>query len=326
MHFCQTFDIIEIVSSTRACRYLEALAARLIAHSTAYESQPISTADPSDLQTVVESFVVLERYLDDTLHDTWGLLSIFTVTPFLIALINLGSLGLVAVLRRQIDFNLDRQARFDCWTGEDVDCRKEGSVEEKESEESSHVLPQIPADSEIDSEARRRETAIDIEEEAGEEKEELDESRVEDARQEDGRRLSKISFHLPFRPSPEISELPALLYLPPSIGSTHPNPSRKSNVDEKLSSEDKETSTDSSTGGEGKLGRRTRFSICLPGSFRRILERKRESSIRDEAFSRLRDLLRAEQDVIVVSIPRHSYRCCELIDSLVDRLERQFSF
>ena len=221
-------------------------------------------------------------------------------------------MGLVAVLRRQIDFNLDRQARFDVWTGEDVEFPQEDSVEETELQQSSNALPEDSADSSVD-ETRRRGTAIDIDTDSGAGKVDGEERRVDDVRKENGgRRPSKIAFILPSRRTPEIVELPSILYLPPPLlFSSVPRTSKS--TDEKFS-EDKESSSDSSTeGAEKPGGGLRRFSFGLPGSFRRLAERKREISIRDEAFSRLKDLLRAEQDVIVVSISPTSLDC-ELIE------------
>ena len=284
-------------SSTRAYKYLEAFAAQLEVYAVEYDSQPITSPNPLEIDSVKASFVLLEKYLDETLHVTWGLLSIFTFTPFLTAFITCGSLGLVAALRRQIDLNLERQAmRFDTRTGEDCPVALYSQEEEKREVSFSESCSS--------GESGDKRVSVDVREESKDVGEGVEEIRGEYAVVMDGNERNPPTARERIERD-EISEVPSLLCHPsstipgshrparPTYSTLAPNSSRKESSQSLEYSDDKNANPPK---------RRPGLSSILPGSFQRIAEKKREALINDEAFSHVRDLLRAEQDVIVVRL------------------------
>ena len=183
-------------------------------------------------------------------------------------------------------------------------------MESQEANETSLVLPEIQAADLSFGDLGMRD-ASNVAGGPGGQKGVEEETRIEDiASPQKNRRPSKISFNLPSQSPLEISEIPSLLYRQTSIVSRGlPPPLNR--TDEEIS-EDKEFSERlvGSTGeGDEKSGEEKTSRFRLPGLFRSSAQRKRESLDRDEAFSRIRDLLRAEQDVIVV---RSYSTSCEL--------------
>lgn len=292
----QAFDIIEIYGLVRFWRKFDVVCALLDDYAPLYgpdiDTSPQLWLAQAHFQQLLDEWAIMIKY-------TYGLLSVFAVTPFLTSLVNLGSLGLVIILRRQINFNfksIRATSRFDTRAGEDrrTDPPRDdvGSTDGDIEEESMvmNELAYIPQEHSSVS-SKMMETGESQNKSLSSSK---DGSVAPPPATGFAARVRQLTFTV--RPSPRtVTSVP----IRSVNGTTNEAYSEKFSaveVSEKTLSEDLVVREDG------------RYRVKLSRSrIRRMAKNQRHSlSFDGEALKHLNDLLRAERDLIVV---RCSPRC-----------------
>lgn len=239
---------------------------------------------------------------------TYGLLSVFAVTPFLTSLVNLGSLGLVMILRRQINFNfksIRATSRFDTRAGEDMRMRQNSrqnsltSIEGEIEEESMvmNELAYIPQGNSPRVGSEKMSPGGSQEETVGG----LKVAKLAPLKAPTNKfadRVRRLSFAI-LPTSRVVSSIPIRL-APNAPGTGVPSTTNDARYSEKFSAivgavdETEQTLSDLVVQEGGT------YRVKLSRSRIRRMAKHQRNSLDGEALNHLNDLLRAERDLIVV--------------------------
>lgn len=202
---------------------------------------------------------------------TYGLLAVFIVTPFATACVNLGSVALIFVLRRQINFGFGRyEGRFDTQAGVDLE---DHQVDTGGNRERAARLEFVEDKGSVSSEGRMEE--MDHLPTMLKESSELGTSNQ--------RRLSLLSIV-----APQLNLLRHLSSLPDTC-----KQERSIEKDEKESPVQLDAIIEENEAGY-RLNLRSR-------ALRKLFNKRRSEFETEETYNHLKDLVRAERDLISTS-------------------------